>query len=47
MILSSKNRQAELLQTVNSEKVCGITSKIKVLHLKIKVYMKNIALFTH
>jgi len=27
--------------------VCGIISKIKVLHLKIKVYMKNIAVFTH
>jgi len=26
---------------------CGIISKIKVLLLKIKVYMKNIALFTH
>jgi len=26
---------------------CGIISKIKVLHLKINVYMKNIALFTH
>jgi len=27
--------------------VCGIISKIKVLHLKIKVYMKNVAVFTH
>ena len=27
--------------------MCGIISKIKVLHLKIKVYMKNVALFTH
>jgi len=26
---------------------CGIISKIKVLHLKIKVYMKNVALVTH
>ena len=26
---------------------CGIISKIKVLHLKIKVYMKNVAVFTH
>jgi len=27
--------------------ICGIISKIKVLHLKIKVYMKNVAVFTH
>jgi len=27
--------------------LCGIISKIKVLHLKIKVYMKNVAVFTH
>jgi len=26
---------------------CGIISKIMVLHLKIKVYMKNVAVFTH
>jgi len=26
---------------------CGIISKIKILHLKIKVYMKNVAVFTH
>ena len=26
-----------------AETLCGIISKIKVLHLKIKVYMKNIA----
>jgi len=26
---------------------CGIISKIKVLHLRIKVYMKNVAVFTH
>jgi len=26
---------------------CGIISKIKVLHLKIQVYMKNVVLFTH
>jgi len=27
--------------------LCGIISKIKVLYLKIKVYMKNVAVFTH
>jgi len=27
--------------------MCEIISKIKVLHLKIKVYMKNVAVFTH
>jgi len=26
---------------------CGIIIKIEVLHLKIKVYMKNVAVFTH
>jgi len=26
---------------------CGIINKIKVLHLKIKFYMKNVAVFTH
>ena len=28
-------------------KSCGIISKIKVLLLKIKVYMKNVAVFPH
>jgi len=26
---------------------CGIICKIKVSHLKIKVYMKNVEVFTH
>jgi len=30
-----------------SASLCGIIGKIKILHLKIKFYMKNVALFTH
>jgi len=35
------------VETHISRALCGIISKIKVLHLKIKVYMKNVAVFTH
>ena len=28
-------------------RACGIISKVKVLHLKIMVYVKNVAMFTH
>jgi len=36
----------ESLPPRRGEGYCGIISKIKVLHLKVKVYMKNIAVFT-
>jgi len=49
-----KRRLSTSVGSVQAQKIpwkfrghCGIISKIKVLHLKIKVYMKNIAVFTH
>jgi len=37
----------ESLPLRHGEGYCGIISKIQVLHLKIKVHMKNVAVFTH
>ena len=42
--------RAQLCSYIRAQNVltmCGIITKINVLHLKIKVYMKNVAVFTH
>ena len=36
-----------LRKVTKREMPCGIIGKIKVLHLKIEVYMKIVAVFTH
>jgi len=43
----SINLNSKLAPKAIAVAICGIISKIKVLHLKIKVYMKNVAVFTH